>query len=137
MDHHTKTKGDLGVLKAQVDLYTKGYMILLPHTEHAPFDLVIYKDGEFKRVQVKYREVNIKGILEIRFRSVHSSTKGIFSSDVNKEEIDIYCVYCPDTDECYYFNPKMYNKSLSLRVETPKNNQLANIKYASDYREVP
>ncbi|MGM9949383.1 MAG: group I intron-associated PD-(D/E)XK endonuclease [Lysinibacillus sp.] len=137
MDHHTKTKGDLGVLKAQVDLYTKGYMILLPHTEHAPFDLVIYKDGEFKRVQVKYREVNIKGILEIRFRSVHSSTKGIFSSDVNKDEIDIYCVYCPDTDECYYFNPKMSNKSLSLRVETPKNNQIANIKYASDYREVP
>ncbi|WP_413362998.1 group I intron-associated PD-(D/E)XK endonuclease [Lysinibacillus sp. 3P01SB] len=75
MDHHTKTKGDLGVLKAQVDLYTKGYMI--------------------------------------------------------------YCVYCPDTDECYYFNPKMSNKSLSLRVETPKNNQIANIKYASDYREVP
>ncbi|WP_180230119.1 hypothetical protein [Bacillus sp. AFS073361] len=35
MKHHTKSKGDLGVLKAQVDLYEKGYMILLPHTEHA------------------------------------------------------------------------------------------------------
>ena len=38
MYHHTKNKGDLGVLKAQVDLYQKGYLILLPHTEHSPFD---------------------------------------------------------------------------------------------------
>ncbi|MGE6515339.1 group I intron-associated PD-(D/E)XK endonuclease [Lysinibacillus sphaericus] len=123
MDHHTKTEGDLGVLKAQVDLYTKGYMILLPHTEHAPFDLVIYKNGVFKRVQVKYREVSSKEILEIRFRSVYSNTKGIVSTDVNKDEIDVYCVYCPNTDECYYCNPKkLHNKSLNLRVEIPKNN---------------
>ena len=123
MDYHTKTEGDLGVLKAQVDLYTKGYMILLPHTEHAPFDLVIYKNGVFKRVQVKYREVSSKEILEIRFRSVYSNTKGIVSTDVNKDEIDVYCVYCPNTDECYYFNPKkLHNKSLNLRVEIPKNN---------------
>lgn len=45
--HHIKTKGDLGALKAQVELCEKGYMILVPHTEHAPFDLGAYKDGEF------------------------------------------------------------------------------------------
>jgi hypothetical protein len=60
MKHHTKSKGDLGVLKAQVDLYEKGYMILHPQTEHAPFDLVVYKDKNFKRVQVKYRNLNEK-----------------------------------------------------------------------------
>lgn len=48
--HHTKNKGDLGVLKAQVDLHQKGYLILIPHTEQSPFDLVVYKDGYFKRV---------------------------------------------------------------------------------------
>lgn len=40
--HHTKTKGYLGVLKAQVDMHQQGYQILKPLTEHAPFDLVIY-----------------------------------------------------------------------------------------------
>ncbi len=35
MKHHTKDKGDLGVLKAQLDLFEKGYTILLPYTEHA------------------------------------------------------------------------------------------------------
>ena len=53
--HHTKNKGDLGVLKAQLDLYEKGYLTLIPNTEHSAFDLVAYKDGTFKRVQVKYR----------------------------------------------------------------------------------
>jgi hypothetical protein len=45
IEHHTKVKGDLGVLKAQVSLYEQGYLILQPVTEHAPFDLVAYKDG--------------------------------------------------------------------------------------------
>ena len=44
LKHHTKNKGDLGVLKAQVDLHEKGYMILLPQSEHSPFDVVGYKD---------------------------------------------------------------------------------------------
>jgi len=38
--HHTKEKGDLGVLKAQLDLFEQGFLILNPVTEHAPFDLV-------------------------------------------------------------------------------------------------
>ncbi len=137
MYHHTKNKGDLGVLKAQVDLHQKGYLILIPHTEHSPFDLVVYKDGYFKRVQVKYRELTTKGILEVRFRSTYCNTKGIVTSVVEKNEIDVYCVYCPQTDECYYFDPKRFDKSLSLRVAAPKNNQAHNVKFAKDYREVP
>ena len=42
---------------------------------------------------------------------------------MNKEEIDVYCVYCPQTDCCYYFNPKLFSKSISLRVDSPKNKQ--------------
>lgn len=32
-------------------------MILNPETEHAPFDIVAYKEGIFKRVQIKYRKL--------------------------------------------------------------------------------
>ncbi len=51
--HHTKEQGDLGVLKAQIDLFEQGFTILLPLTEHSPFDLAAYRKGEFRRVQVK------------------------------------------------------------------------------------
>jgi hypothetical protein len=110
LEHHTKQKGDLGVLKAQVDLYEKGYMILTLNTEHAPFDLVVYKNNQFKRVQVKYRELNQNGVLEVRFRSSYCNRKGIVTKETNKQEIDVYCVYCPNTDECYYFDPTFRNK---------------------------
>ncbi len=135
--HHTKSKGDLGVLKAKLDLFEQGYLILNPETEHAPFDLVIYKDGIFKSVQVKYRSLNKRGALEIPFRNSYCNTKGVVSKSVDKNVIDIYCIYCPDTDKCYYFNPLDFNKSLTLRVDTPRNNQSAKINIADDYRKVP
>jgi len=56
---------------------------------------------------------------------------------VNKDEIDLYCVYCPDTDECYYLDPEIYRRSVTLRVETPRNNQSREIRLAADFRRVP
>jgi len=137
MKHHTKEKGDLGVLKAQVSLYEQGYLILQPVTEHAAFDLVAYRGGFFKRIQVKYKSLDKTGALTVHFRSSWADKHGSHMRAVNKQEIDLYCVYCPNTDECYYFDPKSFEKSVTLRVEAPKNNQSRNIKFVSDYRRVP
>ena len=48
--HHTKSKGDLGVAKAYCDLVEKGFIVLFPTTEHAPFDLVAYDGSRFVRI---------------------------------------------------------------------------------------
>jgi len=135
--HHTKEKGDLGVLKAQLDLFEKGFLILNPVTEHAPFDLVAYKDREFKRIQVKYKSVDKSGSITVHFRSCWADKNGTHMLQIDKEEIDLYCIYCPETDKCYYLDPKSYQRSVTLRVEKPKNNQAANVRLASDYQGVP
>ncbi len=135
--HHTKNKGDLGVLKAKLDLFEQGFLILNPETEHAPFDLVIYRAGVFRRIQVKYRSLNKRGALEIAFRSSHCDTKGVVFRAVNKSEIDLYAIYCPETDECYYFNPCSYNKSITIRVNAPRNNQCEGLNFAKQFRKVP
>lgn len=135
--HHTKEKGDLGVLKAQLDLFEQGFVILNPVTEHTPFDLVAYRNGEFKKIQVKYKSVDKTGAITVHFRSSWADKNGIHMRQIDKDEIDLYCIYCPDTDECYYLHPKDYNRSVTLRVETSRNNQLMNVKLASDYRRVP
>ena len=135
--HHTKEKGDLGVLKAQVDMFEQGFSILMPQTEHAPFDLVAYKDGSFHRIQVKYRKVDKFGKLEIKFSTCWTDKAGTHTVPVNKDEVDLYCVYCPDTDECYYLSPDEFSSNVSLRVNTPKNNQSKNVRFASDFRRVP
>lgn len=135
--HHTKNKGDLGVLKVKVDLFQQGFLILTPETEHSPFDLVIYQNGVFKSVQVKYRKLSRNAVLEIPFRNSYSTSRGVKTKAVNKALIDIYAIYCPQTEECYYFDPKLYNKSLTLRVKTSLNNQQLKIHSAAAFRKVP
>lgn len=139
IQHHTKTKGDLGVLKAQVDLAENGYLVCLPLTEHAPFDLIAYRDGVFKRVQVKYKSVSSNGSIHLSVRSCYSTSKGTQDSPANRDEIDIICIYCPDTDCCYYvtFDQIGPSDTLALRVSAPKNNQKQGVTLADDYRRVP
>ena len=135
--HHTKDKGDLGVLKAQLDLFEQGFTVLLPMTEHSPFDLVAYKAGEFKRIQVKYRAVDRSGKIEIKFSTCWSDRNGTHTVPIDKTEIDLYCVYCPDSDECYYLEPESFGSNVSLRVRAPKNGQSKGVRYAADYRRAP
>ena len=137
MEQHTKNKGELGVLKSQVDLCSKGYLILTPLSEHSPFDIVAYKNGEFIRIQVKYRSVNSKGFLFVRFSSSYSTSKGYCEKSVDKSEIDIYCVYCPETDKCYYFDPKKFKSTVNIRINKSLNNQSEKINFAEDYLVIP
>ncbi len=135
--HHTKEKGDLGVLKAQLDLFEQGFMILQPMTEHAPFDLVAYRGGCFVRIQVKHRKLDRTGKLELKFRGSWADKHGTHSVPVDKDEIDLICVYCPDTDECYYLDPGQFGFSACLRVEATKNGQSRGVRFAKDFRRVP
>jgi hypothetical protein len=137
ISHHTKDKGDLGVFKAQADLAAQGFMILLPQTEHAPFDLVIYQKRTFLRVQVRYRTCSRSGCLNVRLRSVWNDRRGAHRLLMNKDEVDVVCVYCPDTDECYYFDPHHVNHSVTLRVRPAGNGQLQGVRQANKYRRVP
>jgi PD-(D/E)XK nuclease superfamily protein len=134
--HHTKDKGDLGVAKAYCDLVEKGYLVLFPSTEHAPFDLVSYDGNNFVRIQVKYRRA-VRGVLQINLINWWADKNGSHGKQVDKKQVDVVCVYCPDTDKCYYFKCVDVNVSVSLRVDTPKNNQSKNVRFAEDYTRVP
>ncbi len=136
MSHHTKDKGDLGVAKAQVDLVQRGYLVLLPFSEHAPFDLVAYRDHEFMRIQVKYRSA-AKGVLTIAFRTSWADRNGSHERAIDKEEVDLFCVYCPETDECYTSNrrsPAEGSRSASWPRRTIKPRTSEWLKSSARYR---
>ena len=134
--HHTKNKGDLGVFKAQADLCEQGYTVLVPLTEHEEFDLVAYKDGVFKRVQVKYREAK-NNTVSVGLSTSWADKHGNHSTHYTN--IDVLCVFCPSTDECYYvsFADIKDNAAVTIRLTPTKNNQRVGIKMASDYRIFP
>lgn len=136
-EHHTKGKGDYAVLKVKLDLYEQGYNCYTCDTEHSEFDLIAYSSGgNFYRVQVKYRTAT-SGKIAVMFKSTWSDKNGVHSLPVDKTEIDLYAVYCPDTDLCYYFNPSDYKTGITLRIDPPKNNQKAGVNMAENYTRVP
>jgi len=134
--HHTKDKGDLGIAKAHADLVEKGFTVLFPATKHAPFDLVGYKAGVFERIQVKYRAAS-RGTLTVAFRSVWADRNGTHMKPIDKSEVDITCIYCPETDDCYYLRPAMFGHSVTLRVKPAANGQQSGVLLASAFREIP
>lgn len=136
MAHHTKDKGDLGVAKAFADLVARGWLVLFPTTEHAPFDLVAYRDGEFKRVQVKYRTASA-GKLYVKFSSVWSDRHGTHIQPIEKSAIDVVCVYCPDTDLCYYLDPGDFRAGVTLRVTAARNGQKRGVRDARGFLDFP
>ena len=134
--HHTKTKGDLGVMAAALDLTKKGFIVCYPMTEHAPYDLIADREGIALRVQVKYRALS-RGFLEVMFRSSWADRHGVHVSPLDKEGVDVLCIYCPDSGRCYYVDPKAFRGSVRLRVEEARNLGGKPINSADDFLEIP
>jgi hypothetical protein len=134
--HHTKDKGDLGTAKAHADLVANGFMVLFPATEHAEFDLVAYSGGDFNRIQVKYRSAR-NGAVTVNFRSVWADRHGTHMKPSNKSEVDVLCIYCPETDSCYYLRPRSHGQSVTLRVTPSRNGQVRGVLAADDFRQFP
>ena len=132
----TTTKGDIGVLKSKCSLYEQGFITFSPDTDKLPYDLLVSKNDKFYRVQVKYRELEKNGSINIRFRSICSNTKGARIKQIDKNAVDFYCVYCPQTDECYFFDHKKFNKGITLKLKYEgKTNKTCN--YAEDFLKPP
>lgn len=136
MKHHTKEKGDLAVAKIISNLSEKGFKILVPLSEHLPFDLVAYKDNKFYKVQVKFSSIKRGGIV-VRFYGSWADKNGTHHSKVDKNLVDLFAVYCPDNDKCYYLLPESFkDMAIFLRTEKTKNHQSSGINLADDYLEL-
>jgi hypothetical protein len=134
--HHTKDKGDLAVVKVHADLVEKGAVVLVPLTEHAPFDLVAYLDTSFYRVQVKYRRLT-RGSVNVEFMSTWADRHGIHKRPMPRDQVDVVAIYCPDTRDTYYINPGDFRGSVTLRVTPPRNGQHVGVLPVSQYLTMP
>lgn len=133
----TTTKGMIGVTAVLADLTAKGYLASLPVSEHSHFDLIITKGDKHKTVQVKYREIK-EDTLEIKLSSVWSNKRGAHTVPMNKDLIDILAIYCPETQKCYYVNPKDYKATVTLRIPTENNPIKSSYQNnANDFLNVP
>ena len=74
---------------------------------------------------------------DAKFSTCWADRSGTHTSPIDKDEVDLYCIYCPDTDECYYLRPRDFGSNVSLRVRAPKNGQAKRVNFAADFRRAP
>lgn len=143
--HHTKDKGDLGLIKVMCDLSEQGFKILTPFSEHLPFDLVAFSpvSGKLYKVQVKYKKLS-KGVVTVPLRTSFLSSEGSVAKRYKDGDFDVIAVYCPDIQSCAYLtneDTKYLNNSATLRVEPPKVGVSGvisvEVKMFSDYSKFP
>ncbi len=138
MRHHTKDKGDLAVGQVIADLVRNGVQVLLPISEHLPFDLVavLPLSGDLCRIQVKYVSLR-NGKLGITLRNTHADRHGIHHKRIRLDTIDAIAVFCPEADTVYYVRrdeiPDGCRRELNLRLNPARNGQVRRIRLAANF----
>lgn len=116
--HHTKDKGDVAAAKAIADLVAQGYSVWVPVvTEHAPFDLIAYKDGKCYRIQAKYSTDNF-----VSNKTTWADKNGNHYRKYKPDDFDFYAVYLPDIDRVVY--PSIKFGGCCIRTTPPKSPKL-------------
>jgi hypothetical protein len=138
MKHHTKNKGDLGLMMVMAALAAHDIGICVPLSEHMPFDLIaVSSDGKLSRVQVKYRTA-VNGTVKIPLKTSYADKSGSHDKTSDRSLFDAYAIFCPDNECIYYIRndeiPSHYVNNMLLRIIPTANNQTAGIRMASKYQ---
>lgn len=130
-----KTIGDIGEAKVLADLIEKGYTVLVPWGDNLPYDLVIERDGEFERIQVKCNNRNNDEIIYVSCTSSNARWVYQYTEDM----VEWIACYSTLIKECYYI-PSSYLQggrgSIKLRLKPTKNNQEKKVLWAKDFKEI-
>ena len=111
-------------------LLRAGKTVLQPFGDNQRYDIVIDEGGKFFRIQCKTGRVRDGAI---RFSTC--SVRYDQSARSYVGEIELFGVYCPETDKVYLV-PIAEASTItetSLRTEAPKNGQKARIRMAKDF----
>lgn len=132
----THYKGRVGLTQVIANLTEQHFVVCLPLAEHAPFDLVACKDGSSQTIQVRYRKLQPTGVIHVSFTSSWANSSGVHTKKMDRALVDVVAVYCPDTRECYYLDPKDFGVQMNLRVAdrgVVKSKQYSTFHFAHDF----
>lgn len=135
--HDKKEKGDLAVSAVIYKLTELGWHIGLPLSEHMKYDLFAEKNGKIHLVQVRYGRCD-KKIICADLRSAYSDSKGIHIKKREKGDYTLLAIYNPCCGVFFITDKEIgdvYN-TITFRLEKPKNNQVKNIRFGEDYRNI-
>lgn len=128
---HTKLKGTIGELIAAEEFLRRGWVVAFPFGENQRYDLIIERDGLYKRVQVKAVYPR-KGVLHINCRSSNNWSVKSYSA----EDIDLIAAVDLENEEVYFIGIEQVHKALfDLRIVPTKNQQKKKVNFAKNFIE--
>lgn len=134
MNYTSNVKGQLAVSKAEMRAFELGYIPSRPLYD-TKYDLIIDKDNVLQRIQVKYadgKSTNADGSIVVKLEYVGRQND---LHTYNNNEVDALVVYIPKIDKLCIFPREIFigKRKLSIRIESPKNNQKIGIIAAKAY----
>lgn len=125
----TQEKGDIGELIIAADLLEKGFEVFKPIGSTKDFDLLIMKDGQIRKVQVKSR-YRTNGFIEVPLGT--ANVKGIRYFD--KNVVDFLAICDLTEKKCYYVSMAgLTGKTFRLRFNEASNNQQKHVHLSNDF----
>lgn len=109
----------------------RGVPVLTPVGDNQPYDLVICYENTFYKIQVKTTEKIVDENymqFELNKTNPYKKTTCLYS----KDEVDYFALYCVENDWCGLIPYNEHSRSLKVRINIPKNNQIKNVIFARD-----
>lgn len=134
MASYTKEIGDIGVSVIISEFLKRGINVLLPYDDNSAYDIVIYINNNFYKIQVKTTEQVIDGCMI--YKTCKTDPYNKKNTLYTKEEVDYFAFYCIETNWIGLMSFENYHsKETKIRVEFPKNNQIdkSNMMYDFDF----
>lgn len=117
-------------LRFASEFVRKGWNVFLPFGEDGSVDLLIHKDGDFKKVQVKASKPK-NGALICKLRSTNNWQDKRYTL----KDVDLMALYDYENKKGYLIPMKKVvgNAQFSIRILPPKNFQKSGLNLDKDY----
>ncbi len=127
---NTSGKGNVSELKVMMAYVEAGFAVSVPFGGGVPYDLIVDTGCRLLKVQVKTGRLRNGCVLFPTMRFSGHSKKG---QKYNSGEVDLFAVYCPETNHIYIWPFSDMPTAGSLRCFETKNNQQQKIRWAKDH----
>jgi len=135
MKYDNRVTGDIAESKFVTYCLQNNIEICKPICNGLQYDFVVKIRDKFKKVQIKSRSLCDGKISDITKYKMQNNRKKPLIDYTKDGIIDLYIVYCPETDLFYNIplDELKDQRTLTLRVNNTKNNQTSGVRYAKNY----
>lgn len=135
---HTKDKGDIAEIATIFRALKRGWSVSKPVGENQRYDLIIDDGNQLLRVQCKSAKLK-KNIIRASLTRMIRKKDKYQRERYTAKEIDVFSVYCPDTDQCYFIPvgdvscDGVLQTNINLRLEASDRSNQHKPRFADDY----